>query len=528
MVLLLSLPLRGGISASTTLSMGKPPIVIYLSNRNRRRDISDEKIKSTLKLFLLFNAYSWLPPGPPRRFLIGNLLDFPQNREWLTFNQWAKEYGDLVYLDIFGTSMLFVNSYDIAKEMFDKKGNIYSNRPISTVMTDLLKLDWTLLLLRYSEKWRRTRTYFHQYFNPAIAENYKDIHMKYVKVLLQRLYHSPENYRAHIRFSSGAAILEITYGMQPKSETDPFVILSEETIAEITRAGLPGTYLVDIFPILKYVPSWFPGAGFKTELARLAAKADEMATAPVNMVKAALRNGTAIPSITSSLIEQFDANPAAHPDFEEYLKIVSASCYIAGIDSTDGILLQFLFTMLLHPEIQKRAHDELDKVVGPDYLPSLDDKKNLPYIQAIYNEMLRWNTIAPTALPHSLDADDVIGEYFIPKGTIVFGNSWSLLRSKSVYGDDADEFKPERFLDPNMPFPEPAFGFGRRHLGENSVFIFIACILHIYRILPFEDENGKEELPKAEDYDSGLVFNQIYVGVRNLSNVELFRGLLRL
>ncbi|GJJ15726.1 hypothetical protein Clacol_010004 [Clathrus columnatus] len=178
----------------------------------------------------------------------------------------------------------------------------------------------------------------------------------------------------------------------------------------------------------------------------------------------------------------FDTNPAAHLDFEEYLKIVSASCYIAGIDPTDSILLQSLFMMLLHPEVQKRAH-ELDKVVGPDYLPFLDDKKNSP----------------------------------------------SLLRSKSVYGNEADEFKPERFLDPNMPFPEPAFGFGRRHLGENSVFIFIACILHTYRIFPFEDENGEEEPPKAEDYDSGLVLRpkpfKCRIVPRSPSAVKIVEGL---
>lgn len=80
--------------------------------------------------------------------------------------------------------------------------------------------------------------------------------------------------------------------------------------------------------------------------------------------------------------------------------------------------------MVLNPEVQKKAQDELDSVVGPDALPSLSNRGSLPYIQAILNETMRWNTALPAGLPHVLDQDDIIGEYFIPKGTIVFGNSW--------------------------------------------------------------------------------------------------------
>ncbi|GJJ11050.1 hypothetical protein Clacol_005281 [Clathrus columnatus] len=165
--------------------------------------------------------------------------------------------------------------------------------------------------------------------------------------------------------------------------------------------------------------------------------------------------------------------------------------------------------MLLHHEVQKRAQEELDEVVGSGALPSFEDFGRLKYTRAIFQELLRWNAVTPTGLPHVLKVDDVVNGYFIPKGTIVFGNTWSLLRSKSVYGPDADRFNPERFLNEGMPSPDFAFGYGRRecpgrYFAENAVFIAMINILHVFNILPFEGENGPEP-PPENHFESGIV-----------------------
>lgn len=91
---------------------------------------------------------------------------------------------------------------------------------------------------------------------------------------------------------------------------------------------------------------------------------------------------------------------------------------------TDAFISQFIFTMLLHPHVQQRAQQELDQIVGSNALPSFDDLERLKYVKAVIYEILRWNTMVPSALPHVAAVDDVINGYFIPKGTLVFGNSW--------------------------------------------------------------------------------------------------------
>ncbi|KIJ32780.1 hypothetical protein M422DRAFT_125177, partial [Sphaerobolus stellatus SS14] len=70
-----------------------------------------------------------LPPGPKEKLIMGNILDLPMSRDWEKYSEWAKEYGELVYLKVFGRGILFVNSRRLSYEIFDKRATNYSDRP---------------------------------------------------------------------------------------------------------------------------------------------------------------------------------------------------------------------------------------------------------------------------------------------------------------------------------------------------------------------------------------------------------------
>ena len=95
--------------------------------------------------------------------------------------------------------------------------------------------------------------------------------------------------------------------------------------------------------------------------------------------------------------------------------------------------------MALYPEVQKRAQEEIDHVIGTDRLPTLADKDKLPYINAVVKEVLRWNVVAPTGIlnlalelhyrsnylagiPHRLMKDDIQDGYLVPEGSTVIVN----------------------------------------------------------------------------------------------------------
>jgi cytochrome P450 len=149
--------------------------------------------------------------------------------------------------------------------------------------------------------------------------------------------------------------------------------------------------------------------------------------------------------------------------------------------------------MALHPDVQRKAHAELDAVLDGTHLPTFDDENELPYVGAIVKEVFRWHPVVPlgdfpahetfdicqlilfVAIPHRLTEDDVYEGYLIPAGSTVIGNAWAILHDPEFF-PNPESFHPERFLksgDSNR-FPDVAFGFGRRicpgqHMARSSV-----------------------------------------------------------
>jgi hypothetical protein len=82
--------------------------------------------------------------------------------------------------------------------------------------------------------------------------------------------------------------MEICYGITILEHNDPYISIAEQAFEGVAEAGVPGAFLVDLLPVLKYVPSWFPGAGFKRKAARWRACIREMLERPYHRVKGEL------------------------------------------------------------------------------------------------------------------------------------------------------------------------------------------------------------------------------------------------
>lgn len=91
---------------------------------------------------------------------------------------------------------------------------------------------------------------------------------------------------------------------------------------------------------------------------------------------------------------------------------------------TVSTLSTFVLAMTQNPDIQAKAQRELESVLGPDRMPTFEDKDSLPYLTAIVKECLRWEPVAPVAIPHQCVQDDVYEGYHIPAGATVIANSW--------------------------------------------------------------------------------------------------------
>ncbi|KAF8493347.1 cytochrome P450 [Gautieria morchelliformis] len=405
--------------------------------------------------------------------------------------------------------MAVVSSTDVAYELFEKRSSIYSDRGDGPMIKDLIGFDWSVALMSYGERWRRHRKVIHEKFHPVAAAEYKPIQLKHARILLRRLYETPGDFVEHMRHTAGANIIEVVYGIKVLPKADPYIAIAEKAMEVVSLAANPGSFLVDVLPILKHVPEWFPGAGFKRK-ARIWRKcATDMNVVPFEAAKVAFNSGTAEASFSSELLEELAVKGDAAHGQEEVIRNAGATLLAGGADSSMSSLVTFLFAMLLFPEAQRKAQEELDEVVGLTRLPEYEDRENLPYINALCKEVLRWHPPFPIGVPHRLTQDDVFGDYFIPAGTILIANAWHILRDEATYGVDTDKFKPERFLVPGVKDPAAVFGYGRRicpgrYFLDHTLFAVVASTLSVFNITPSKDSNG-EDIPTQAVFQSGFV-----------------------
>jgi len=233
-----------------------------------------------------------------------------------------------------------------------------------------------------------------------------------------------------------------------------------------------------------------PGASFKRKAREWREIAERFYTIPFDFVKQSMQDGTAKSSFTSlALRDVTEKDDRAYQ--EELIKCLGGTMYTAGADTIVSILLTFFLAMVMNPDVQMKAQEEMDRVIGTDRLPTFDDEPKLPYISALKKEVFRWQQAAPFAIPHRLMEDDVYDGYFLPKDSVVLGNAWAILHDDRLFPDPFT-FKPERFIGPDVDPRVPAavdyaFGFGRRMcpgrwMAHSFVWIVVASVLSSFRI----------------------------------------------
>ena len=93
-------------------------------------------------------------------------------------------------------------------------------------------------------------------------------------------------------------------------------------------------------------------------------------------------------------------------------------------------LTVFTLAMVLYPAVQKKAQEEIDRVVGSTRLPTFADRASLPYVDALYREVLRWRPGAPLSFAHVTLKDDVYKGFHIPKG--IYSRACTIVNSELV------------------------------------------------------------------------------------------------
>ncbi|KAJ7826064.1 cytochrome P450 [Mycena olivaceomarginata] len=409
-----------------------------------------------------------LPPGPRGLPLVGNVFDVPKTQEWLAFMEMARKYdSDIISLNLAGDTVIVLNSLSAVDALLEDKSAIYSDRA---------GFHWHLAFMRYGPRWKEHRKVLMQQFQPSAVLLHRPVELEAAHALLQRLLDSPAKYEKHFRHMAGRIILSTAYGIDVLPEDDPHIDISEKALHAMACTGNRGSFLVDSLPFLKYVPEFFPGAGFKKQAREWFKVVDAMPHVPYDFVKKARAAGMAKSSIASRVLDEIEENSGDdRSQLDQELTVSS--------------LGTFILAMTMYPEVQKKAQAAVDEVVGRGRLPDFQD--DIPYIDAVVHEVLRWRTVVPLGVSHAVTQDDVYKGYLIPAGAVV---RWLTEDGK---------------INPEMRDSTPAFGFGRRicpgkDMAQWSVWISAASILATFDISKSIDEKGVPIEPSGE-YTSGLI-----------------------
>ncbi|KAI6025694.1 cytochrome P450 [Pisolithus orientalis] len=432
-----------------------------------------------------------LPPGPRGLPFVGNVLDIDISTPWTTYEQWGKRYGGISYCTILGYEFIIINDEEIFHELMVKRSSIYSDRPY-LLANELFGLDFNTGLLPYGDKWRLHRKMFNVAFSKQTSKKYQAVQMEKVHQFLVNLLSTPHDYPKHAATLSAAIIMAITYGYDVAPKDDPFVTNVAHLVELITNIlTAERAMLLNAIPLLAYIPSWLPGGRIKKRAAESRALARTVLDDPVkylrdfkhqtlNISQAA---GTPTTSIVGDLFEMEIGKEFASSK-DELIKGVAATVFLGELTQTSSALLIFLLAMVLNPEVQTEAQEEIDRVVGDARLPEFRDRENLPYVEAVLIETLRWHPINPLLpLPHMTTTADVFNGMHIPKGK-------AITRNEKRYPNPT-AFNPRRHLTASGTLAEgtnyPLFGYGRRicpgrHIGDQSFWAAAVSILATLRI----------------------------------------------
>ncbi|XP_015436194.1 PREDICTED: probable cytochrome P450 303a1 [Dufourea novaeangliae] len=185
---------------------------------------------------------------------------------------------------------------------------------------------------------------------------------------------------------------------------------------------------------------------------------------------------------------------------ESQLLAICLDLFVAGSETTTKALAFCFLYLVLYPDVQKKAHDEIDRVIGRNRPPTIEDRAKLTYINAIILESMRMFIGHTLNLPHRAVKDITILGHRIPKDTVLVGNYNTILMDES-WGDP-EVFRPERFIDEegNITTPKKYFPFGlgrRRCMGENmarsNIFIIMTALLQAFTFSPVPGERKPSE-----------------------------------
>ncbi|KAJ7234012.1 cytochrome P450 [Mycena haematopus] len=395
-------------------------------------------------------------PQPPSIPFIGNVTALDKDVPLRSFVLLAKTYGEIYQLNILGTTIISINSYALANEISDEKR---FKKQVAAGLLEVRNLAGDGLFTAFNDEpgWAVAHRLLMPAFGPMAIKGM----IEEMRDICDQLILKWE------RFGPNAVL----------DPADDFTRLTFDTIAYCSMS-----YRMNSFYSDKPVPFVVAMGDFLVE-SDLRASRPRVLQAVIGKNAKYQQDIKLMKDLANQIVAEREANPIDKKDLLNTMlhstdpvtgsKMSSDSIsrnlitfLIAGHETSSGMLTFAIYHLLRTPSALRKVRAEIDTVIG-DRPATVDDLSKLPYLTAVMRETLR---LTPTAGKRGVTPieDTTLGggKYFVKAGTTILLHVWNMHRDPLVWGEDAEEFRPERHLDGKFESLPPnawqPFGFGVR------------------------------------------------------------------
>ncbi|KAF8607576.1 cytochrome P450 [Ceratobasidium sp. AG-I] len=397
------------------------------------------------------------------------------------------QYGPIISLKIgSGTLISVAGDGTHIKELLEKRGSRYSGRPVQMVTETAGGGDH---FLHDMAKWRAARKQIVQHFASSVAKNdYHSVQEAESVQLLHEFLYQPDKFMLHSTRYTTSIMTCLVYGIRCEKYENVVVNRMQAIMTRTSEMLMPGGKPpVEDFPWLNYLPDFV--SPWRARSKELGNWMDELYT---GLAEAGYQRGLAGLNI-NNLAYKLRMNENQNRLTRHEQAFTCSIILEGGPDIVTAALLTCIMTLVQHPESQRRAQTEIDRISDEATLPRWQDQQSYPFVRAVIKEVLRWRPTSPIGIPHRLEQDDHYNGFFLPKDSVVICNAWAIHHNPERF-DEPEKFKPERYLNDNMSMAESAiqtdplkrdhfaFGAGRRvcpgiQTAEQSIHIALVRLL---------------------------------------------------
>ncbi|KAL0916914.1 hypothetical protein M5K25_014467 [Dendrobium thyrsiflorum] len=446
-------------------------------------------LKSQRKIKAGYN----LPPGPPKLPIIGNMHNLRGEHPHRRLAALAKTYGPIFHLKLGEINVIVVTSSALAAEVTKTHDLNFASRPQFMATKVILYDGGDLVFAPYGKVWLQLRKICtEELFSQKRVKNFglmmeEEGHNMVEKTKNMTVNGSPVNITNLFLSIASTTVSRAAFGKDCTQHERLF------TAVKKTFKYLSGFDLADLYPSLTFLADI---NGMRRSLERVRRDLDGTLNEIFEEhMERAKRKDEDTNYIVHDTLDDEDLVDVllrlkTSGELEDFItmdniKGVILDLILGGTETTAAIMEWAMTELIRHPEIMRKAQEEVRKALNGKRKIEEKDISNLPYLNMIIKETLRARPPGPFLVPrHSLETIK-LGGYTVPAGSRVIINAWAIMRDKTCW-DDAESFKPERFEGVDMADVRDSFipfGGGRRicpgiNFGMRSMENVLANLLY--------------------------------------------------